>query len=182
MTLINIVHSPSADAPPRTALTLTVNGVEQRVECPDRTLLVELVREGLRLTGTHAGCLNGDCGACTVMVDGQIVKSCMVLAASVDGASVTTIEGLAAGGTLHPIQEAFWERDGFQCGFCTPGHLLAALDLLERNPDPTDDEIRHALAGNLCRCTGYEKIIDSVRLAAERMRASADGAAQEVRP
>jgi carbon-monoxide dehydrogenase small subunit len=163
------------DAPPSRTITLSVNGARRVVEAPDRTLLVELVREGLALKGTHAGCLNGDCGSCTLMVDGRIVKSCLVLAASVDGSEITTVEGLAGEDGLHPIQEAFWERDGFQCGFCTPGHLFAALDLLGANPDPSDDEIRHALAGNLCRCTGYQKIVDSVRRAAELMSGAPAG-------
>jgi len=156
----------------RRSLGLTVNGVERRVECEDRTLLVELVREHLGLKGTHVGCLSGDCGACTLMVDGRIVKSCLMLAASVDGAAITTIEGLAAAdGELHPVQQVFWDHDGFQCGFCVAGHVFAALDLLEGNPSPSDDEIRAALAGNLCRCTGYEKTVDSVRAAADRLAA-----------
>jgi carbon-monoxide dehydrogenase small subunit len=159
-------------SPPGRSLGLTVNGVERRVECEDRTLLVELVRENLGLKGTHVGCLSGDCGACTLMVDGQIVKSCLMLAASADGASITTVEGLAAEGRLHPVQEAFWDHDGFQCGFCLPGHLFSALDLLDSNAAPSDAEIRAAIAGNLCRCTGYEKIVDSVRAAAERLAAS----------
>jgi carbon-monoxide dehydrogenase small subunit len=158
-------------------LTLTVNGAHHEVECPDGTILVELVRDVLGLKGTHVGCMNGDCGACTLMVDGEIVKSCLVLARRVQGAEVTTIEGLAPPGELHPLQEAFWESDGFQCGFCTPGHLFSALDLLRRSARPSDDDIRHALAGTLCRCTGYQKIIDSVRLAAERMAAGQDGGA-----
>jgi carbon-monoxide dehydrogenase small subunit len=180
MSHIKVIQEPGREGPPAHTITITVNGAARRVQAPDRTLLVELIREGLGLTGTHTGCLNGDCGSCTVMLDGQIVKSCMVLAASVDGAEITTIEGLATEDGLHPIQEAFWERDGFQCGFCTPGHLFAALDLLRTNPDPTDDEIRHALAGNLCRCTGYEKIVESVRLAAERILAAESTAAHGV--
>ena len=158
--------SPTEPLPERT-LSVTVNGIERHVQCPDRALLVELVREGLGLSGTHIGCLTGDCGACTLMVDGRIVKSCLMLAASVDGAALTTVEGLGQGGRLHPIQQAFWDHDGFQCGFCLPGHLFAALDLLTVNSAPTDDQIRAALGGNLCRCTGYEKIVESVRAAAE---------------
>ena len=150
---------------PRRTISLTVNGVERVVECEDRQLLVEVVRDGLHLKGTHIGCLNGDCGACTLVVDGRIVKSCLLLGASVDGANITTVEGFAPPGELHPIQEAFWEHDGFQCGFCLPGHLFAARDLLVSNPSPSDEEIRQALAGNLCRCTGYEKIVESVRAA-----------------
>ena len=156
---------------PRRVVTVTVNGVERRVECEDRTLLVELVREGLGLKGTRIGCLTGDCGACTLMVDGRIVKSCLLLAASVDGTALTTLEGLSPPDSLHPIQEAFWEHDGFQCGFCVAGHLFSALDLLAVNPAPSDAEIRAAVGGNLCRCTGYEKIVDSVRAAAERLAA-----------
>ena len=151
---------------PRRSISLTVNGVEHLVECEDRQLLVEVIRDGLHLKGTHIGCLNGDCGACTLLVDGRIVKSCLVLAASVDGAEITTVEGFAPPGELHPIQKAFWEHDGFQCGFCLPGHLFAARDLLVSNPTPSDEEIRQALAGNLCRCTGYQKIVESVREAA----------------
>src|SRR3954467_10769267 len=150
------------DGLPERVLTVTVNGQAVEARCPDRALLVEFVREVLNLKGTHIGGLTGDCGSCTMMVDGRIVKSCLMLAASVDGASITTVEGLASEDHLDPIQEAFWERDGFQCGFCTPGHLFAALDLLRSNPSPSEDEIRRALAGNLCRCTGYEKIVESV--------------------
>jgi carbon-monoxide dehydrogenase small subunit len=179
MSQITVIEEPGRrETLPRHTIAITVNGAARKVEAPDRTLLVELLREGLGLTGTHAGCLNGDCGSCTVMVDGEIVKSCMVLAASVDGAAITTIEGLATADGLHPVQEAFWERDGFQCGFCVPGHLFAALDLIRENPQPSDDEIRQALAGNLCRCTGYEKIVESVRLAAERILAAEAAPAQ----
>jgi carbon-monoxide dehydrogenase small subunit len=154
---------------PQRVVTLEVNGARRSAACADRTLLVEFLREGLGLNGTHVGCLNGDCGACTVRLDGQIVKSCLMLAASADGGVVTTVEGLADGDTLHPLQEAFWERDGFQCGFCLPGQLFASLDLLESEPDPDDEQIRAALGGNLCRCTGYEKIVESVRTGAQRM-------------
>jgi aerobic-type carbon monoxide dehydrogenase small subunit (CoxS/CutS family) len=157
-----------AGSAPRRVLELTVNGVPRRVECADRTLLVELVRENLGLKGTHVGCLSGDCGACTLQVDGRIVKSCLMLAASVDGASIITIEGLASDCELHPVQTAFWDHDGFQCGFCLPGHVFAAVDLLDGNPTPSDEEIRAAIAGNLCRCTGYEKIVESVQAVAER--------------
>ena len=152
---------------PRRSISLTVNGVEHVAECEDRQLLVEFIRDGLHLKGTHIGCLNGACGSCTLAVDGQIVKSCLMLAASVDGAEITTVEGFADSGELHPIQEAFWEHDGFQCGFCLPGHLFAARDLLASNLTPSNEEIRQALAGNLCRCTGYQKIVESVRAASQ---------------
>src|SRR3954470_10083137 len=136
---ITVTDERRTEPPPSRAITVTVNGARRVVEAPDSALLVELVREGLGLKGTHAGCLNGDCGSCTMMVDGRIVKSCLMLAASVDGASITTVEGLASGDALHPIQQSFWDHDGFQCGFCVPGHLFAALDLLAENPSPTDD-------------------------------------------
>jgi aerobic-type carbon monoxide dehydrogenase small subunit (CoxS/CutS family) len=160
---------------PKRTVTVTVNGSPRTVSCPDRTLLVELLRDYLGLKGTHAGCLNGDCGACTVMVDGRITKSCLVLGPSAEGCDITTIEGLGEPEALHPVQEAFWEKDGFQCGFCLPGQLFATLDLLSHNDSPSDADIRSALAGNICRCTGYEKMIDSVRLAAARRRAEGQG-------
>ena len=171
-------HTPTDTRPdgrvPERVISVRVNGVPHEVACEDRDLLIDLLRNRLRLKGTHAGCLNGDCGACTVRVDGEIVKSCLVMAASVAGSEITTIEGLGTLDALHPIQEAFWDHDGFQCGFCVAGHLFAAEDLLAVNPDPSDDEIRHALAGNLCRCTGYQKIVDAVRAAAHAAR-RADG-------
>ena len=148
-------------------MRITVNGVEREVEPGPTELLVEVIRERVRLKGTHVGCQNGDCGACTVACDGKIVKSCLILAASVEGAEITTIEGFAPGEQLDPIQEAFWDEDGFQCGFCLPGQLFAARDLLAHTPDPSEDEVRHALAGNLCRCTGYTKMVRAVRRAAE---------------
>jgi len=154
------------DGLPERVLTVTVNGQAVEARCPDRALLVEFVREVLKLKGTHIGCLTGDCGACTMTVDGRIVKSCLMLAASADGAAITTVEGLASGDALHPVQQAFWDHDGFQCGFCLPGHLFAAVDLLAGNATPSDDEIRAAISGNLCRCTGYEKIVESIRAAA----------------
>lgn len=151
---------------PRRRLSLTVNGQPREVVCDDRDILLDLLRVGLSLTGSHAGCRNGDCGSCTVRVDGDIVKSCLVMAASVDGCDVTTIEGLGSREKLSELQQAFWDHDGFQCGFCLPGQLFAAEDLLGSNPDPDDEDIRHALQGNLCRCTGYEKIVDAIRAAA----------------
>jgi len=158
---------------PERTVSLTVNGDPRTVRCADRTLLVELVRDGLGLKGTHAGCLNGDCGACTVVVNGQTIKSCLVLAPAVEGSDITTVEGLGEPEALHPVQEAFWDKDGFQCGFCLPGQLFAAVDLLAQTDSPSDADIRSALAGNICRCTGYQKMIDSVHAAAERQRAGA---------
>lgn len=151
-------------------IRVTVNGEAHASEVEPRTLLVTYLREHLDLTGTHIGCDTGQCGACTVMLDGEPVKSCMVLAVQADGAKVTTVEGLARDGKYHPIQTAFWEKHGLQCGFCTPGMMVAAASLLERNPDPSDAEIREQLEGNLCRCTGYQNIVAAVRSAAEEMR------------
>ena len=147
-------------------VTATVNGERRESLVEARTLLVYWLREELGLTGTHVGCDTTNCGACTVHVNGESVKSCTLLAAQVDGAEVTTIEGLAPAGGLHPLQDGFWEKHGLQCGFCTPGMIMAAADLLRRNPNPTDDEIRHGLEGNLCRCTGYHNIVEAVKSAA----------------
>jgi len=147
-------------------MKLTVNGVEHEFDVDPRTLLVHAIREQMGLTGTHVGCLTGDCGACTVVVDGQTTKSCSVLARSADGATVETIESLADGENLHPVQQAFWDEFGFQCGFCLPGMLLTAKELVESTPDPTDDDIHRAINGNLCRCTGYNTIVAAVRKAA----------------
>jgi carbon-monoxide dehydrogenase small subunit len=152
---------------------LTVNGKTQSVQCEDRTLLVDLLREQLGLTGTHLGCDTSQCGCCTVHLDGQAVKSCTVLAAQADGSSITTIEGLANGDALHPVQQAFSACHGLQCGYCTPGMIMASTDLLRRHPDPTDEQIREGLAGNLCRCTGYVNIVAAVKQAASLMRAAA---------
>jgi len=151
---------------------LTVNGHRHELEVEPRLLLVHLLRDRLGLTGTHVGCDTSNCGACTVHLDGEAVKSCTVLAVQADGAEVTTIEGLADGGGLHPLQRAFWEDHALQCGYCTPGMIMAAADLLARNPDPSDDEVRHGLEGNLCRCTGYQNIVRAVRDAAREL---ADG-------
>ena len=145
------------------AIRLSVNGQTHEVTTDARTLLVDLIRDELGLTGTHVGCRTGHCGACTVMLDGLIGKSCTVLAASVHGAEVTTIEGVAEDGELHPIQAALWQEHGVQCGYCTPGMVLAGVELLAENPSPTDDEIKRAIAGNLCRCTGYQNIVNAVR-------------------
>jgi carbon-monoxide dehydrogenase small subunit len=146
-------------------VAITVNGVRRDAEVEPRTLLVDYLRDQLGLTGTKIGCDTSQCGACTVHVDGKAVKSCTVLAVQADGHAVKTIEGVAANGDLHPVQEAFWEQHGLQCGFCTPGMIMTAIELVEGAGEVTDDEIRHALAGNLCRCTGYENIVRAVRAA-----------------
>jgi len=152
-------------------ISLTVNGTTRELEVEPRRLLVQAIREDLGLTGTHVGCDTSQCGACTVHVDGRAVKSCSMLAVQADGTDVRTIEGLKSDGELHPIQAAFWEKHGLQCGFCTPGMIMAAADLLARNDDPTDAEIRHAIEGNFCRCTGYQNIVAAIREAASVMRA-----------
>ncbi|MCA9863088.1 MAG: (2Fe-2S)-binding protein, partial [Thermomicrobiales bacterium] len=136
------------------SITLRVNGVERRASVEPRLLLVQFLRDNLGLTGAHIGCETSQCGACSVLLDGEIVKSCTVLAVQADGTEITTIEGLAPAGTLHPVQEAFWDQHGVQCGFCTPGMVLSTVALLADNPHPRDDEIRHGLEGNICRCTG----------------------------
>jgi len=151
-------------------ITVTVNGVAHHDEVEPRLLLVHYLRDVLGLTGTHIGCETSICGACTIIVDGQSAKSCTMFAVQADGASVTTIEGMAANGDLHPVQEGFWEQHGLQCGYCTPGMIMAAAQMLERNPDPTDAEIRHGLEGNLCRCTGYQHIVEAVQYASRKMR------------
>src|SRR5215470_6699427 len=149
-------------------VSMTVNGKAVSADVEDRTLLVYYLRENLRLTGTHIGCDTSQCGACVVHVNGRAVKSCTMFAAQADGAEITTIEGLAADGALHPVQEGFWECHGLQCGYCTPGMILAGVQLLQRNPNPTREEIAHALDGNLCRCTGYSHIIDAIEYAATK--------------
>jgi aerobic carbon-monoxide dehydrogenase small subunit len=175
---------------------LTVNGETKEVEVEARLLLVHLLRDTLGLTGTHVGCDTTNCGACTVHLDGEAVKSCTVLAVQADGAEVRTIEGMADGDKLHPLQEAFWNDHGLQCGYCTPGMIMAAADLLQRNPDPTEEEVRHGLEGNLCRCTGYHNIVKAVLDAAKTGKAgtvevpapsqqgaeSAEAVAQEIKP
>ena len=157
------------DAVAKKRVTIKVNGVEHSHDVEPRLLLVHFLRDVLGLTGTHIGCETSICGACTVMLDDTAVKSCTVLAVQADGADVMTIEGLAQGEKLHPLQEAFWECHGLQCGFCTPGMILTAHQLLMRNPKPTESEIRHALDGNLCRCTGYQHIVDAVQSAAKKI-------------
>jgi aerobic carbon-monoxide dehydrogenase small subunit len=159
-------------------VALVVNGTPRTVDVEPRRMLVQLLREDLDLTGTHVGCETSQCGACTVLVDGQAMKSCSMLAVQADGASVTTIEGLAPVDGLHPIQQGFWEKHGLQCGFCTPGMIMVAVDLLARNADPGEAEIRHAIEGNICRCTGYHNIVAAIREAARIMAtgATAEGA------
>ena len=151
-------------------ITLTVNGATRTNQVEPRLLLADYLRSVLDLTGTHVGCDTSNCGACTVSLNGDAVKSCTVFAVQADGTDVTTLEGLASDdGTLHPIQEGFWEKHGLQCGFCTPGMIMSSLDLLSKNPNPTEAEIREGLSGNLCRCTGYHNIVLAVQFAAEKM-------------
>ena len=158
------------------SVSLTVNGRKASAEVEPRTLLVQLLREKLGLTGTHVGCDTSQCGACVVHLDGRSVKSCTILAVQCEGADVLTIEGLANGDKLHPMQEAFREHHGLQCGFCTPGMITRAFRLLQENPSPTDTEIRAGIAGNLCRCTGYQNIVNAIRAAAERLSAAQEAA------
>jgi aerobic-type carbon monoxide dehydrogenase small subunit (CoxS/CutS family) len=163
-------HLETGEAPGR-EITLTVNGRRRRFAITDGQLLVEVIREQCGLTGTHVGCANGDCGACTVRVDDRIVKSCVLLAASVNGSEVTTIEGVNSGDeTLTALQQALWDNDGFQCGFCLPGHLFALQDMLDDEPDPTERDVRDALVGNLCRCSGYVNLVRGALDAARRLR------------
>ena len=152
-----------------TEVTVTVNGTTYTKDVEPRTLLVHFIRDTLGLTGTNIGCDTSQCGACTVHLDGLAVKSCTTLAVQADGSEVTTIEGLATNGELHPMQQAFWDNHGLQCGYCTPGMIMAAVKLVEAKPNITDEEIRHGLEGNLCRCTGYENIVKSVKAAAKGM-------------
>ena len=150
-------------------ITLTINGKERQSQVEPRRLLVHYLRDDLGLTGTHIGCETSQCGACTAILNGEAVKSCTIFAVQANGGDVLTIEGLAQGGELHPIQQGFWEEHGLQCGFCTPGMILSSYDLLQRNPNPSEEEIRHALHGNLCRCTGYQHIVKSIQWAANKM-------------
>ncbi len=153
-----------------TQVSMTVNGKTVSRDVEPRTLLVQFLREHLGLTGTHVGCDTSQCGACVVHVDGRSVKSCTMLAAMADGSQITTIEGLANGDTLHPMQEAFRDNHALQCGFCTPGMIMSAVDLVKRNPDPSEETIRHELEGNLCRCTGYHNIVKAVQAGAQAMK------------
>lgn len=154
-------------------ITVTVNGEQHHSSVEPRMLLVHYLRDALDLTGTHIGCDTSQCGACVVLLNGEAVKSCTVLAVQADGSEVTTIEGLAPEGSLHPLQEGFWEKHGLQCGFCTPGMIMASVQLLKNNSNPTEAEIRKALEGNICRCTGYQNIVRAVQYAAEKMREAA---------
>ncbi len=167
-------RKPRAKAAPPTAqlakISVKVNGVQYSAEVEPRMLLVHFIRDVLGLTGTHVGCDTGNCGACTVIMDGKSVKSCNIFAVQADGAEILTVEGLARDGELHPVQQAFWEHHGLQCGFCTPGMLMQAYWLLSQNPSPTEEDVRRGLSGNLCRCTGYQKIVEAVLAAAEQMR------------
>jgi carbon-monoxide dehydrogenase small subunit len=164
------------EMPDMSTISVKVNGQTYQGDVEPRTLLVHYLREQLNLTGTHIGCDTSQCGACAVLMDGVSVKSCTVLAVQADGAEITTIEGLAQNGQLHPLQEGFWERHGLQCGFCTPGMIIAAYDLLRQNPSPTEEQIRHGLEGNLCRCTGYHNIVRAVQYAAEKLAGAETGA------
>ena len=165
-----ISPEPAADVPTR-RVTITVNGERRTAAVEPRLLLAHLLRSGFRLTGTHTGCDTSNCGACTVLLDGKAIKSCTMLAVQADGHEVMTVEGLATASELHPIQEGFKDEHGLQCGFCTPGMMMAAKALLDENPSPTEDDVRWALSGNLCRCTGYQNIVKSVLWAAAKLRA-----------
>jgi carbon-monoxide dehydrogenase small subunit len=160
---------PIPRGPMKKNITIDINGVQRSAEVEPRLLLVHFLRENAGLTGTHVGCETSLCGACTVLMDRRAVKSCTVLAVQADGRSVTTVEGLAAGDQLHPLQNGFWEEHGLQCGFCTPGMIMCSHDLLDRQPNPSDSDIREALNGNLCRCTGYQNIVAAVRNASRKM-------------
>ena len=155
-------------------IELTVNGKPREGLAEPRRTLADFLRDDLELTGTHLGCEHGVCGACTVLVNGEAVRSCLMFAVQANGQEVTTIEGLAAGSKLHPVQEAFWECHGMQCGFCTPGFVMSVYAFLQENPDPKEEEIRPALSGNICRCTGYQNIVDAVLLASEKMRGASE--------
>lgn len=166
--------NPTTQQAPTSQISMTVNGVDHQIVCEDRTLLVEAIRDHLELKGTRVGCMNGDCGVCSISLDGEAVKSCLMLAASADGAQITTIEGLAADGELSPLQRAMWEEDAFQCGFCVAGALFASQELLDTVDDPDEGEIREALIGNLCRCTGYAHMVEAVKsVACARKQAGA---------
>jgi carbon-monoxide dehydrogenase small subunit len=177
--LYDEISPASPDDVPVLRVTMTVNGQPRAADVEPRLLLAHLLRYGFRMTGTHTGCDTSNCGACTVLLDGKAIKSCTMLAIQANGHEVTTVEGLATASELHPIQEGFKQEHGLQCGFCTPGMMLAAKALLDENDDPTEDEVRWALSGNLCRCTGYQNIVKSVLWAAAKLRAEAPAADQE---
>ena len=158
-----------------TAISMTVNGKVRKAQVEPRLLLVHFLRERLHLTGTHIGCDTSQCGACTVLVDGRSAKSCTLFAVQTDGSTITTIEGLAANGELHPLQEGFWEEHGLQCGFCTPGVIMSAVNLLADNPRPTEREIREGITGNFCRCTGYQHIVNAIQHAANKIGSPRSG-------
>ena len=160
-------------------ISVTINSAERQAEVESRLLLVHFIRDEMRLTGTHIGCDTTHCGACTVLMNGTPVKSCTILAVQADGTEIKTVEGLAENGELHPLQEGFWEKHGLQCGYCTPGMLMTGSALLESNPNPSEAEIRQAISGNLCRCTGYVNIIKSVQYAAEKMASEAGANASD---
>ena len=183
-TVYDDLDGQEATGVPMRRIRFSINGDKKVAEVEPRLLLAHLIRQGLRLTGTHMGCDTTNCGACTVLVDGRPVKSCTMLAVQADGHEITTVEGLASASELHPLQEGFKEEHGLQCGFCTPGMMLSAKALLDANPDPTEDEVRWALSGNLCRCTGYQNIVKSVLWAAAKLRAAApaDEAAPDGQP
>ncbi len=172
-----MIEKTGVDPYAKRRVSMAVNGQPYEGEIEVRTTLVDFLRIDCGLTGTHVGCEHGVCGACTVLMDGQAVRSCIMLALQADGADLTTVEGLAKEGELHPIQQAFADCHGLQCGFCTPGFLMSVSELLSTRPNPSDEEIKDALGGNVCRCTGYQQIIDAVRLAAERMRPSGSSGA-----
>jgi carbon-monoxide dehydrogenase small subunit len=161
------------------SLTLSINGAARTADVEPRSLLVHVLRDELNLTGTHIGCDTSQCGACTVLIDGRAVKSCTVLAVQAEGQAITTIEGLGSAEGLHPLQQAFWEKHGLQCGFCTPGVIMTAVDLLATHPDPTEADIRHAIEGNYCRCTGYQNIVIAIQTAAASLRAAGTAARVE---
>jgi carbon-monoxide dehydrogenase small subunit len=172
-TVYDDLDGQEATGVPMRRIRFSINGEKKAAEVEPRLLLAHLIRQGLGLTGTHMGCDTTNCGACTVLVDGQAVKSCTMLAVQADGHQITTVEGLASASELHPLQEGFKEEHGLQCGLCTPGMMLSAKALLDANPDPTEEEVRWALSGNLCRCTGYQNIVKSVLWAAAKLRAAA---------
>ena len=182
MTIVYDDHDGTATDVPVRRIRFTINGAKKVAEVEPRLLLAHLIRRGLGLTGTHMGCDTTNCGACTVLVDGRAVKSCTMLAVQVDGHQIETVEGLATASELHPLQEGFKEEHGLQCGFCTPGMMMAAKALLDANPDPNEEEVRWALSGNLCRCTGYQNIVKSVLWAAAKLNPPAAPAADESQP